>query len=348
MRTFVLLLSILTGPVEPPTVTIEKDDTAVTQSCRVVIPQDAVIEDKNDSGVIQIGASDIVIEFSPSSVLRGAGKDKRPDEYHGYGIRLNGHTGVTIRGAKISGYHCALRATRADGLIVEDVDVFDCRRDHLRSTPAAEDIGDWLSPHENDKNEWIDAYGAGIYVEDSNKITVRKCRARQGQNGCASSGERLTRLRQRLQLPVRLGIALWRSNHNVITRNAVDFCVRGYSHGIYNRGQDSAAFWSSSSAQTTSSRRTRPPTAATVSSASPGARPSAKPPPHRRTSNTNAREQRQPANQQRLLLRRRPRHRDDLLLRQPVPRQPAGRQRHLRRLGRILTGNTHRRQHHRR
>ncbi|MFQ5749950.1 MAG: NosD domain-containing protein, partial [Planctomycetota bacterium] len=36
------------------------------------------------------------------------------------------------------------------------------------------------------------------------------------------------------------GLALWRSGSNVIARNALDFCVRGYSHGVYNRGQDSA------------------------------------------------------------------------------------------------------------
>jgi hypothetical protein len=36
------------------------------------------------------------------------------------------------------------------------------------------------------------------------------------------------------------GLALWRCNRNVISRNACDFCVRGYSHGVYNRGQDSA------------------------------------------------------------------------------------------------------------
>ena len=36
------------------------------------------------------------------------------------------------------------------------------------------------------------------------------------------------------------GIALWRSSRNAISRNALDFCVRGYSHGVYNRGQDSA------------------------------------------------------------------------------------------------------------
>jgi parallel beta-helix repeat protein len=36
------------------------------------------------------------------------------------------------------------------------------------------------------------------------------------------------------------GLAMWRSSRNIISRNAFDFCIRGYSHGMYNRGQDSA------------------------------------------------------------------------------------------------------------
>src|SRR6266568_7867795 len=37
-----------------------------------------------------------------------------------------------------------------------------------------------------------------------------------------------------------VGIGLYRSNGNTIQHNRVDWCVRGYSHSFYNRGQDSA------------------------------------------------------------------------------------------------------------
>jgi parallel beta-helix repeat protein len=36
------------------------------------------------------------------------------------------------------------------------------------------------------------------------------------------------------------GLSMWRSSRNTISRNALDFCVRGHSEGVYNRGQDSA------------------------------------------------------------------------------------------------------------
>src|SRR5690606_21986835 len=38
-----------------------------------------------------------------------------------------------------------------------------------------------------------------------------------------------------------LGIGMYRSSDNVIVRNRMDYNVRGYSHGWYRRGQDSAA-----------------------------------------------------------------------------------------------------------
>ena len=36
------------------------------------------------------------------------------------------------------------------------------------------------------------------------------------------------------------GIGMYRSSRNKILNNNLDFNVRGYSHGIFNRGQDSA------------------------------------------------------------------------------------------------------------
>src|SRR5690606_15828502 len=37
-----------------------------------------------------------------------------------------------------------------------------------------------------------------------------------------------------------LGIGMYRSSYNTIAHNRIDYNVRGYSHGFYNRGQDSA------------------------------------------------------------------------------------------------------------
>ena len=220
---------------------VTSDDVAVSQSCRIIIPPDTVIEDKNNNGVIQVVASNIEIEFAEGAVLRGSPKDRRPDEYRGYGIRIEGQTNVTIRGARISGFWAGLWATRTNGLTLEAIDASDNRRAYLRSTPLAEDGGDWLFPHDNDNNEWLNNYGAAIYVEDANHVTVRGCTVRHGQNALCIDRVSDSKIYDNdFSFNSGWGIAMWRCNRNVITRNACDFCVRGYSHGVYNRGQDSA------------------------------------------------------------------------------------------------------------
>ena len=232
---------VLTMAPDLPTIEVTQDDTVISESCRIVIPSGTVIEDVNNDGVIQIGASDIEIEFAAGSVLRGAPPGTRPDEYRGCGIRLNGHQRVSIRQARISGYWCGLWASDADGLVLDGVDASDNRRAYLRSTPAAEDGGDWLFPHENDDNQWLTGYGAALYVEDSKGVTVRNCKVWHGQNALCLDRVDDSRIYDNdFSFNSGWGIALWRCNRNVISRNAVDFCVRGYSHMVYNRGQDSA------------------------------------------------------------------------------------------------------------
>ena len=238
-----VIISVWAANDNLPEVIVRADDTVITKSCRVVIPPGLIIADKNDNGVIQIAASDVVVEFAEGVVLRGTKEGIPPDEYQGYGIRVNGQTGVTIRKANIHGYRCAIWATRADGLIVEDADASDARRARLRSTPSAEDEEDWLSPHYNDKEEWLKSYGSAIYVEDSARATIRQCRVRDSQNGLCLDRVKDSKVYDNdFSFLSGWGIALWRSSHNVISRNAVDFCVRGYSYGVYNRGQDSAGF----------------------------------------------------------------------------------------------------------
>ncbi|MFQ5654315.1 MAG: right-handed parallel beta-helix repeat-containing protein [Planctomycetota bacterium] len=256
-----------------PAVTLRSDDTEISRSCRVVIPKGTTITDRHGDGVIQITASGIVVQFVEGAELCGAAEGTTPDAFKGIGIRIAGHKNVTILGGRIRGYWCAIEASDADGLVLEGVDASDNRRARLRSTPAAEDAGDWLWPHANDGNEWLARYGAAISIEGSSGVTVRRCRARACQNGLILDRVDGSQIYDNdFSFLSGWGIALWRSSGNVLSRNAVDFCVRGYSHGVYNRGQTRRGCSCSSSAAATSSRRTRRPTAGMASSASPGGR----------------------------------------------------------------------------
>ncbi|MGA2662100.1 MAG: right-handed parallel beta-helix repeat-containing protein, partial [Verrucomicrobiota bacterium] len=233
-----------TAGADLPALEVTTPNTVITQSCRVVIPPGAVIRDLDGQGVILVGAPNIEIDFAKGSVLSGSPVETRPDEYKGYGIRLNGHAGVTIRGARIRGFWCGLWAAKADGLVLEGLDASDNRRACLKSTPVAEDGGDWLFGHNNDQHEWLKTYGAALYIEDSTGVTVRDSRVWHGQNALCLDRVTASRVYDNdFSFNSGWGMALWRCARNVISRNALDFCVRGYSHGVYNRGQDSAGIF---------------------------------------------------------------------------------------------------------
>jgi len=229
------------APSDLPVVEVTADNTVIARSCRIVISPGTVLTDADDNGILQITASDIEVEFAAGSVLAGSPEGTDPDQYRGTGIRLDGVKNVTVRGARLRGFWTGLWATKTDGLTLEAIDASDNRRAHLGSTPDGEDYADWLCPYYNDNNEWLTRYGAALYVEDSADVTVRRCRVHQGQNALCL--DRLTGAKvydNDFSFNSGWGVALWRCERCVITRNAIDFNVRGYSHKVYNRGQDSA------------------------------------------------------------------------------------------------------------
>lgn len=224
----------------PIVLRIDRDNIEITESC--IIPTGAYrVPDPDNNGVLHVTADNVTITFEPGAVLVGAADDQLPDAYTGTGIRIADATGVTVAGATIRGYKAGIHATNATGLTLADITVDENFRQHLRSTPAAEDGSDWLWPHRNDDNEWLNNYGAAMCVEDSTGVTVRNCRVRNSQNGLILDRVSEAKVYDNdCSFLSGWGLAMWRTTDSVITRNAFDFCVRGYSHGVYNRGQDSA------------------------------------------------------------------------------------------------------------
>jgi len=213
----------------------------VTRSCRLAVPAGVVFDGTGDDGLIRIAASDVVVEFAEGTVLEGSPADAAPDTYRGTAIRIVGAKNVTVRGGRLRGFRAGLWASHADGLVVEDLDASDNYRARLGSTPQAEELSDWVNAYLNDDNEWLKTYGSAFYLEDSDAVTLRRCRAQKNQNALCM--DRLTGARiydNDFSFNSCWGVALWRCERCTISRNAIDFCVRGYSHGIYNRGQDSA------------------------------------------------------------------------------------------------------------
>ena len=233
-------LCVSTGP---PVVIVDRDNVEVDQSCIVEIHAD-LIEDSDRNGVIHIVADDITVEFfrePPKRELIQVAEGTPWDAIEGIGIRIDGRKNVTLRNAHAHRFKVGIYATNADGLTLENCDVAGGYQKRLGSTPEQEDSSDWLWPHANDNHEWMNRYGAGIYVEDSDNVTIRGCFARRRQNGIILDNVNDSRIYDNdCSFLSGWGLAMWRSNRNMVSRNAFDFCVRGYSHGVYSRGQDSA------------------------------------------------------------------------------------------------------------
>lgn len=225
-----------------PQITITEDNTRIETSCIVRIAADSFIEDTDNNGVIHIEGDGITVVFAEGEAeLLGAEKGTPWEMLTGIGIRIDGSKNVTLIGPHLHRFKVGIWASDADGLSIEAADLSGGYAMRLGSTPQAEDSSDWLSPHDNDNHEWVSRYGAGVYVERSGNVTIRECFARRRQNGIILDRVDDSKVYDNdCSFLSGWGLAMWRSSRNVVSRNAFDFCVRGYSHGVYNRGQDSA------------------------------------------------------------------------------------------------------------
>ncbi|MGI9012669.1 MAG: right-handed parallel beta-helix repeat-containing protein [Phycisphaerales bacterium] len=219
---------------------VDRDNIEIHESCVVRIPADLVIEDSDNNGVIHVLGDDIHLQFEEGSVLRGAALQTQPDAMHGIGIVASGEN-MTLSMLEIAGYKVGVQARECNNLVIEDVSIADMFRQRLGSTDAAEDASDWLRPHVNDNGEWVQNYGAAISLVACAEPHIRRVKVRRAQNGIVFDRVNAGIVSDSdCSFLSGWGLAMWRSGMNIISRNAFDFCVRGYSHGKYNRGQDSA------------------------------------------------------------------------------------------------------------
>jgi hypothetical protein len=162
-----------------------------------------------------------------------------PDTYGGTGVQIDG-AGVTLTGAVIRGYKVAVLARRSPKLHLSRLDLSYNWKPRLQSGYEQEHQADWLSFHDNEKDEWL-RYGAAIYLSDTDDAEIDHVRAVQGMNGLmVTRSARLRIWNNTFSYLSGVGIGLYRTTDSRIMHNRVDWCVRGYSHGFYYRGQDSS------------------------------------------------------------------------------------------------------------
>lgn len=191
-----------------------------------------------DQPAIIIKGSNIDVDLTGVE-LRGGPMSADPDQRKGLGVLIQGDH-ITVRGLKVRGYQVGVLARKCTALNLYGIDASYNWKQRLKSGLDKEDLDDWMSYHQNEKDEWL-RYGAAISLNDVEGFEVKRCRATGGQCGLM-----MTRCSGGLiwnndfSFLSGLGIGMYRTSGCRVMHNAIDYCVRGYSHGVYNRGQDSA------------------------------------------------------------------------------------------------------------
>lgn len=213
----------------------------IRQSCQVAAAEyrlSTALPDSLKIGVVRIEGDGLVVDFQGAELV-GAEQGQLPDRFSGTAISVSGKN-ITIRNARARGYKVALYAEGVENLVLDNCDFSYNYRPRLRSLREREDFSDWLSYHQNEQDEWL-RYGTAIYLKNCQGAVVRGCRVSGCQNALLMSGcNGATVYNNFFTFNSGLGIGLYRSSRNRIMHNRLDWNVRGYSHGFYQRGQDSA------------------------------------------------------------------------------------------------------------
>lgn len=217
-----------------------KPGLVIAQSAKVA-PRTYAFANADESWtkpVVRVKGKDIVVDFK-GATLQGSQTATDPDQRKGLGVLVEGEN-ITVRNLKVRGYKVALLARGVKGLKLVNCDFSYNWKQRLLSDPEKEDLADWMSFHHNEKGEWL-RYGAGAYLDGCSGFEVKGLKVNGGQCGLLlnrSDGGLVWNCD--LSFNSALGLGMYRSSDNRVMHNKMDWCVRGYSHGVYNRGQDSA------------------------------------------------------------------------------------------------------------
>jgi nitrous oxidase accessory protein NosD len=191
------------------------------------------------SPAVVIRGTNVIVDFNGAELV-GSPDGADPDAFAGVGIAIEGSARVTVKHVRVRGYKIAILARQSPDLHLTHNDLSYNWKQRLYSGIEKESLVDWMSYHQNEKDEWL-RYGAAIYLSECDRAEIDHNTVVQGQNGLMatrSSGLRIWN--NTFQFLSSVGVGLYRVSNSTIMHNRIDWCVRGYSHGFYNRGQDSA------------------------------------------------------------------------------------------------------------
>lgn len=227
-----LVLAGFVGQVSAPKVVISKSQKLKPGVVNITTP-----ENLNTPAVL-IRGNNLTLDFTGVE-YRGTPLNTEPDQRKGLGVRIEGKN-ITIKNLKVRGYKVGVWAEKCQGLKLINCDFSYNWKQKLLSTPEKEDLADWMSFHNNEQDQWLQ-YGAGAYFKEVNGFEVRNLTITGGQCGLMLNRSNKGLVwNSNLSYLSGVGLGLYRSSENRVMHNNIDYCVRGYSHGVYQRGQDSA------------------------------------------------------------------------------------------------------------
>ncbi len=188
---------------------------------------------------VVIEGDNIIVDFN-GAVIDGSTDPENPDKFNGTGIIIKSGRNITLKNVIIKGFKVGMMARRINHLKIINGDFSYNFRQHLNSRRQMEDLADWQSYHHNEMDEWL-RFGAGIYLRDCDSADIHNNTIIEGQCGLMMTNCNGGLIyNNNFSFNSGLGIGMYRSSRNRVMYNKLDWNVRGYSFGVYYRGQDSA------------------------------------------------------------------------------------------------------------
>lgn len=195
--------------------------------------------DSLSAAPIVIKGDNITIDFN-GAVIEGSSDYQNPDLFKGTGVIIKSGKNITLKNLVVKGFKVGIMARGINNLKIINADCSYNFRQHLNSNRLWEDLADWQSYHHNEKDEWL-RFGAGIYLRDCNNADIHNSTVTNGQCGLMMTNCNDALIyNNNFSFNSGLGIGMYRSSRNRIMNNSIDWNIRGFSDGVYYRGQDSA------------------------------------------------------------------------------------------------------------
>ncbi|MBS1527693.1 MAG: right-handed parallel beta-helix repeat-containing protein [Bacteroidetes bacterium] len=196
-------------------------------------------EDSLSTAPIIIEGDNIVVNFN-GAVVEGSADFENPDKFKGTGVIVRSGKNIILKNLTLKGFKVGVLARNITGLKITGCDFSYNFRQHLNSNRAAEDLADWQSYHHNENDEWL-RYGAGIYLRNCDKAEISNNVITNGQCGLMMTAcNDGSVYNNDFSYNSGIGIGMYRSSRNRVMNNKLDWNVRGFSYGVYYRGQDLA------------------------------------------------------------------------------------------------------------